>query len=92
MTLTQWLRAQLDADQATASEYHHELCDLLADDYQPGKTVCSCGHPDQLLAEIKAKRAILDEAIYLGADEIIQLLAQPYAGRDGWQPEWTVNQ
>lgn len=46
--------------------------------------------PARVLAEVKAKRAILDEAVYLGSDEIVQLLAQPYAGRDGWQAEWAT--
>lgn len=48
--------------------------------------------PARVLAEVKAKRAILDEAIYLGSDEIVQLLAQPYADRDGWQAEWSAGE
>lgn len=51
------------------------------------------------LAKIKADRAILDECDsgingWTSADEkercrdILRLLAQPYAGREGWRAEW----
>lgn len=65
--------------------------------------------PDRVLAEVEAKRRILDEASAVcdevrnptGADhrtnararqfayeQVLRLLAQPHAGRDGWREEW----
>jgi Family of unknown function (DUF6221) len=54
--------------------------------------------PARVLAEIAAKRAILDafEATYRESDDYpgwegaMYCIAQPYAGREGWQPEWSV--
>lgn len=50
------------------------------------------------LAEVEAKRRILDAwqlqideddpHAYLAGDVLPKLLAQPYAGRDGWREEW----
>lgn len=57
MALIEWLRVQLDEDEAAADAFHHKFCDLNADDYVPRKTRCTCGHPAFLLAEVKAKRA-----------------------------------
>lgn len=56
--------------------------------------------PARVLAEVKAKRAILDgyEASYRQSDDYpgwegaMYWIAQPYAGRDGWQPEWSVGE
>lgn len=116
--LIAWLRAQLDAREADARR-------RLADHTQYGPTELD---PDDLLAEVDAKRAILDaydkalrarqenaekfaHLTRLGAPDqgeytavkthgwtldgrldglkaAIGLLAQPYAGRDGWQEEW----
>jgi hypothetical protein len=69
-----------------------------------------------LLAEVAAKRRILDEIVdevngldfsvdqdrrvgirdeatepYVG-DQLVRLLAQPYAGRPGWREEWQVSE
>lgn len=50
--------------------------------------------PARVLAEVEAKRRILDLhaplADYKGRVqcETVSLLAQPYAGRDGWREEW----
>jgi hypothetical protein len=51
-------------------------------------------------AEIEAKRRILDwiDRIAISsqvtwsfdAEDLIRLLAQPYAGQDGWREEWRV--
>lgn len=50
--------------------------------------------PARVLAEVEAKRRILDEAIrlmgYDGEFEFLELLAQPYAGREGWREEWAT--
>jgi hypothetical protein len=59
---------------------------------------------DYGLADIEAKRRILDlhsermpgecdacnERQYGYPCPTVRLLAQPYAGRDGWQPEWAT--
>ena len=55
--------------------------------------------PARVLAKIKADRAILDwcergirvtedDCYQLGVDDVVRLLAQPYAGRPGWREEW----
>ena len=65
--------------------------------------------PARVLAEVKAKRRILDEHAYAPKSDscrtcwrsnrggtareaspcpTVRLLAQPYAGRDGWQESW----
>lgn len=47
--------------------------------------------PARVLAEVEAKRRILDDFSWeAGQVRAIQLLAQPYAGRDGWREEWRV--
>lgn len=57
--------------------------------------------PARVLAEVKAKRAIVDDcATYVQNDEVavtdglalrmLCRLAEPYAGREGWQNEWNV--
>lgn len=71
--------------------------------------------PARVLAEVEAKRRILDEIVdeangidlsvdmdrrvgirdetvepCLG-DRLVRLLAQPYAGREGWLEKWSVN-
>lgn len=55
--------------------------------------------PARVLAEVAAKRAVLDAwqrqiddddpEVYLAGDVIPLALAQPYAGRPGWQDEWS---
>lgn len=55
--------------------------------------------PARVLTEVEAKRRILDECLAVWADEggtqigdlpetVVRLLAQLYAGRDGWREEW----
>lgn len=103
VTLVEWLREQLDEDErvASAERPDHPLGPWYRQPHlmncgwglaeHPTRAVCTCRYPARVLAEVKAKRAILDEAVYLGSDEIVQLLAQPYAGRDGWQAEWATS-
>jgi hypothetical protein len=61
---------------------------------------------DRAPAEVKAKRAILDEiegwcevedeydpvetSFRAEAEPMLRLLAQPYAGHEGWRDEWRV--
>jgi hypothetical protein len=55
--------------------------------------------PARVLAKIRADRAILDwceraihvtedDCYQLGVDDVVRLLAQPYAGQPGWRAEW----
>jgi Family of unknown function (DUF6221) len=48
--------------------------------------------PARVLAEVDAKRRIIDEAIrlesYDGEFEFLELLALPYADRPGYREEW----
>jgi hypothetical protein len=54
--------------------------------------------PARVLAEVKAKRAILDgyEASYRQSDDYpgwegaMYAIAQVFTGREGWQPEWSA--
>lgn len=61
--------------------------------------------PARVLAEVQAKQRILDpwlpedqrdsvddEVIHyqLALDDVIRLLAQPYAGQPGWREEWCI--
>jgi len=52
--------------------------------------------PARVLAEVKAKRAILDEWREYPAERrhlnpVIWHLAQPYAGRPGWREQWGLD-
>lgn len=116
MTLSEWLREQLDADEANVRDWqlgvHRANCDQFADYGPDNNGVCDCGEPERRLAEVKAKRAILE--LHEGGHECsvrdgrgdidnchwvlddgedcttVLLLAQAYADREGWQPEWSV--
>lgn len=90
-----WLRAQLTEDERLAPTVHGDGCVLFTYEWQKD---CDCEYPARALADVKAKRAIIagyEESYrlsddYPGWEGAIWLLAQPYAGRDGWQPEWSV--
>lgn len=55
---------------------------------------------DRVLAEVEAKRRILDALqgqreeddpfVPLAGDVIPKALAKPYAGREGWREEWSA--
>jgi hypothetical protein len=55
-------------------------------------------HPSRVLAEVKAKRAVLagyeasyrESDDYLGWEGAVHAIAQVFAGREGWQDEWSV--
>lgn len=94
--LLSWLREQLDDDEWVAR--HGRSCDVAhpqADMYHPD------GHPHaRALAEVEAKRAILDQVGSRGelADLDVEstawllgTLAQPYRDRPGWKPEWAAS-
>ena len=94
--LITWLRAQLDDDERSVQTFgsaciHVEAC------YETGDFLDRFDEI-RMLAEAKAKRAILAgyEASYRQSDDYpgwegaLCAIAQPYAGRDGWRPEWSV--
>jgi hypothetical protein len=59
--LVAWLRVQIDEDERDASDVHLSGCDVhtrIEGDPWPGP--CDCGWPAQILAEVEAKRRILD--------------------------------
>ncbi len=96
MELVEWLRVQLGADERSVQDWenacvHVEAC------YETGDFLDRFDE-SRMMAEVKAKRAILAgyEASYRQSDDYpgwegaLYAIAQPYAGRDGWRPEWSV--
>ncbi len=104
-----WLRAQLaddervarDAEDATALSYGEwPFWPDIDDDhtFKAAETWRDRFHPKRQLAEVDAKRRILDAwrtqieeddpAVYLAGDIIPKLLALPYADRPGYRDEW----
>lgn len=52
--------------------------------------------PARVLAEVAAKRAILDQLVLYalladGGDDMIRLLVQPYAGHPHFHPSWSTS-
>lgn len=114
--LLSWLRVQLDADEriaqgAKALRWDHpddapwRRAQIMVDRKLPDRTapmIATFADPDRALAEVDAKRRILeaeqDRVMDKGPlpermrdmieTDVIRLLAQPYAGRDGWREEW----
>lgn len=121
--LITWLRAQLDEDERVAREalkrqtsqrrmIRGQMVDVPNQPMPEWRR--SVWPPGRVLAEVEAKRRVLDLADdatgldmsvdmdrrvgvrdtavepYLG-DQIALVLAQPYAGRDGWREEWAVS-
>jgi hypothetical protein len=56
--LIAWLRHQLDKDERDAPDIHERNCAV--DQYKGFYDECDCGWPKRVLAEIEAKRRILD--------------------------------
>lgn len=93
--LRTWLLAQLDADEQEADELHdRRSCDLYS--YDP--TCCDCDYPDEVRADVAAKRRLIaavadDPFDAMGAEGayemlVIQLLAHAYADKPGYDPAW----
>lgn len=91
--LVTWLRAQLDEDERRAP--------LVADIMR--LRPATARFADRLLAEVDAKRAVLDiwerenaqryvhaegESRSWLVDEVVKLLALPYADRPGYEEAW----
>jgi hypothetical protein len=103
--IVMWLRAELDVDEANAYEVHDRDCPSVLmtwTDWTTPKFVgrCDCGWPERVLAEVEAKRKLLDwlddtwdratDADFFGvdADHAYRLIALPYADRPGYREDW----
>ena len=100
--MVEWLRAQLDEDEQRAADVHDRGCDAVR--YVEGEPLfdpCDCGWPARVLAEVTAKRAILNYFDRLdthvldnncwaqpGTEEARAHLAAPYADQPGYREEW----
>lgn len=110
--LTTWLRVQLDEDERIARAAHPKLGFVLgfveigSPEIDADEAHIANWDAERVLAEIAAKRAILDAyeradaaaefpnregGIAEGLEDAVRLLAQPYAGRDGWREEWRID-
>jgi hypothetical protein len=80
MTLTEFLTARLDEDEADARD----------DDGSP--TPIGMWDPDRVLAEVAAKRAIVDKATDYderwALDEVLRHIAAPYADHPDYDEAW----
>jgi hypothetical protein len=108
--LVAFVRRCLDDDEYTADEWHRNDCRLIS--WGVAQGWCDCEAKKRVLAEVKAKRQVLEamedqarehlnticndpeaEGRYVQRaefyrQEVARLLAQPYAGQDGWREEW----
>jgi hypothetical protein len=104
--LMAFLRARLDADTAaqndTDDSWHDSSCGSVPSRWRSEAGDCDCGIPQRTLADIKAKRAILDVHVDRGECtrcewfdgelypcETLRLLALPYAEHPNYRKEWT---
>lgn len=97
--LITWLRAQLDDDERAALAWLP-----LGNPTEADRDHMARLNPTRMLAEVEAKRRIIeaeqDRVIEEGSlpermrdlieTDVIKLLAQPYAGREGWREEWRL--
>jgi hypothetical protein len=88
-TLVTWLREQFDIDEAGADAILSPPPGYYDKGWQADKLREFAARQ---LAEVEAKRRILDEAVrlmtYDGEFQFLELLAEPYAERPGWREEW----
>jgi hypothetical protein len=96
-----YLRARLDDLEAQAPSLHLIGCAGTAAAVAAGER-CSCGYPDLLLADVVARRELIEEfAHWLESDltsergrgrthRALLLMAQPWSGRDDFDPYWRV--
>jgi hypothetical protein len=92
--LATWLLDRIAEDEAVARDVwqrpHFGRCNTQGDLSSLGDE-CDCGLPARVLAECAAKRRL----IALGEkdsywDDVLRLLALPYADCDGYDPSWGV--
>jgi len=92
-----YLRARLDDLEAQAPTLHQPGCAG-----STGAGPCSCGYPDLLLADVRARRELLDELVHWLESDLttergrgrthraLLLMVQPWSGRDDFDPYWRV--
>lgn len=97
--LITWLHAQLDEDERVAQR----ACEWtwrpeLANEFVSAEHIARWD-PARVLVEVEANRRILDWAVQaiqvteadsyqLGVEDVVRMVAQPYAGREGWREGW----
>jgi hypothetical protein len=98
--LVTWLRAQLDDDERVARQMMAEPGGFYIEAETADVNIMTVGAhvyrwtPKRVLAEVDAKRRILDEIIELHEREgrytegFLAALALPYADRPGYLQEW----
>lgn len=91
--LVTWLRAQLDADEFLFRHWPGDPTTMQGYDGRGGAT--ASWSPQLALAEVEAKRRIIDAIQGWGEDDgayalnfAAQCLALAYAHRDGYRDEW----
>jgi hypothetical protein len=105
MTLTEFLTARLDEDEARAWAVHDigNCDDMLYEENmaawaERAGTDCACGYPARVLREVEAKRQILAEwhdGNTYGPDRnlsmllVAQALAAVYSDHPDYDPAWT---
>lgn len=95
--LIAFLRARLDEREARAG-LHDRDCVTLDDTFEGTTDPCDCPEPAFVLADVAAKRRILDfideDPPFLDGgswaylDPILRLLALPYADHPDYRQEW----
>lgn len=99
MTLVEWLTAILDEDERVAQQIpdgeEFPINGLwVVDDYDITQNYLLVTSKRAVLADIAAKRAIIDRHVrddsweYGQPCETLRLLASAYAHRDGFDPSW----
>lgn len=102
--LIAFLRARLDDDERVALSFEvstdtwlcHHCGGSMSSAARLDDHLFETGHrewgPARMLAEVEAKRRILDEAIrlmrYDGEFEFLEMLALPYCDHPDYRPEW----
>lgn len=90
VSLTQFLHARLDEDEA-ASNMLLQAANGMTIHIAVGGVLIPLPNKDRLLAEVKAKRAIVTEMSYDGIgprDWVLRQLAAPYAYHPDYDPSW----
>lgn len=99
MDIKEFLLARIAEDEEMADTFHEKYCGWCLHQ-GPGfnEDGCICGHPQKLIRECTAKRAIIDafdpEAPfndpYVG-HPLLGMLAAVYSDHPDYQPEWALN-
>jgi hypothetical protein len=94
-----YLRTRLDELEAQAVGLHHAEC---ASVREPGAN-CDCDYPQQVRADIAARRELIDEFVHWLESEAttdrgkgrthraLLLMAQPWAQREDFDPYWRID-